>query len=66
MHQDSLDGIAYRGILYLGVITHSHSPREVSVLVNIGVAQTFRVSQHWHTRVFLDIAHKRIAATWDK
>src|SRR5262249_52184659 len=66
MHQDRLDRIAHCRVLHLGVITHRHSPREIGVLVNIGVAQTFRVPQHGHTRVFLNVAHKRIAATWDK
>ena len=66
MHQDCLDRIAHRRILHLRVIAHGHSPCEIGVLVDIGVAQTFGMPQHGHTRVFLDVAHKRIAATWDE
>src|SRR5215468_4748891 len=66
MHQDRLDRITHCRILYLSIVTYSYSPCEVSVLVNIGVAQTFGMPQHRYTRVFLDVAHKRIAATWDK
>src|SRR5688572_13910810 len=36
------------------------------MLVHVRVANAIRMSQHWHSRMLLNVAHKSIAAAWHK
>jgi hypothetical protein len=62
MDQQAFGGPAHAGAAHLGVDDDAHSHVEVSGLVDIDVADAFKMREHRHARFGLDAAHQRLAA----
>ena len=65
MHQDLLYSIAGRRIVHLGVNADLASHVNITVRVNIDVADAVGMAQHGNLGVLLDMGHQRVAASWD-
>ena len=63
MHQDLLHSIASRRVVNLGVDADLAGHVDVTVRVNVDVADAVSVAQHSNLGVLLDVGHQRIAAS---
>ena len=65
MHQDLLHSITGRRVVHLGVDADLASHVDITVRVDIDVADAVSMAQDSNLGVLLDVGHQGIAASWD-
>ena len=65
MHENLLHCITGGRIVNLGVNTDLASHVNVTVRVNVDVADAVGMAQHGNLGVLLDVGHQCVAASWD-
>ena len=65
MHQDLLHGIACCWVVNLGVYADVAGHVDVTVWINVDVADAIGMAQHRNLGVLLDVSHQGVAASGD-
>ena len=65
MHQNLLHSITRRGVIHLGVNANLARHVNITIWVQVDMADAVSMTQHCDLCVLLDVSHQCIAATWD-